>query len=210
MSRPTREVDRERLLRRARLATWRNRLGLVAVAGLLVGAIGVAVYARGLLQQMRSPTCEAWAPVDLSIDELIQLKRRKEAYQNSADPTAALSVDGPQATALLRETVAFDVRLLVVDDLVDATLVARWDEDDCYNVHYVGHLEVRDGVAFATPENLFIGEIDWSGWVHGWRFEIGPDRVRDPAVAKALTNTEKLKVDGGQITFRLYDPWALW
>lgn len=210
MSRASREHDRDRALRRARFVTWRNRIALGVVGAVLVGAIAAAVYVNGLLQQMRSPTCEAWAPVDLSIEELIALKRRKEAYQNSVDPGAMLSVDGTQATALLMESLDFDVRLIVVDDLVDATLVAERAEDECYNVHYVGRLEVRDGIAYATPERLFVGEVDWSPWVRGWRFTIPPDRVGDAAVAKALANTERLDVRGGEIAFRLYDPWALW
>jgi hypothetical protein len=176
--------------------------------GLAIG-IASALYATWLWDRALSDGCDAWEVTDLSMGELIALKQRKDAYQHDPSPDAALELSGQEISFLMRDVLDYGVFVRFLDGDVDA-LVAIPGRNGCYNVRFVGTVEVDEGVAVVVPRVLVVGEADLSGLVGGLRLVVRPEDLADPGVAESLQNTERLDIEGDRLRLRLSDPWQIW
>jgi hypothetical protein len=207
------ELRRQRILLEAALAVWRSRIARLLSVLVLVVIVGSAIWLSSLYAGALSPECETWPRIEMPIEEVIALKRRLEAYQQDEDPSATLVLTGDEVTALLREEMDYGIRLVLLGDRIEATVVVP-AEGGCYNVHYTGRLRVEERVAKLEPEVLTVGTTDLSDWMRGGLYEVDAEMLEDrvdPYVIRALENTERIEVVDGQMRLRLYDryqmPW---
>jgi hypothetical protein len=216
--RPVSAADRarEQLLVRAMIAVWRSRIAWVSAAVLLAVAIGGALYVNSLWARTLSDSCETWPPADMSMDEMIAVKERKSEYVAawSNDPEATLSLSPREVDTLLRGETPFTFDVIADGDVVTGRAAVPV-KNGCYNLHFIGHAEVRDGAVYLSKVQQFrVGDADLTRFVT----LIGTVRLSakfidgyvDPRVTHALANTEKLMVQDGSFHLRLHDNDGLW
>jgi hypothetical protein len=206
------QETKDDLASRARRAAWRGRLlGVLALAHVGVG-VGGAAYVSAQWSAAVSDTCETWDPVDISIDELIALKRRKNAWQASMDDHAALPMSDREVNFILHKSMSFELLAEFSGDTIHARVAAPLT-NGCLNVQFDGRAWVDDRVAYFAPDRLIVGELDLSGVFAGRQIAITTDLVDgqvDAGVLNALDNAEKIVVKDSTVHIQLYDRRKVW
>lgn len=214
MQRPPEAVSptHQDLAARARRAAWRARLiGLLvvsAVSALIAGGLG----ANALWRRALSESCAPFARAEITIEDLIALKHRKNAYQASMQDDAYLQMSATEVNVMVQGTIDYDVLFAFEGDTVDAHVTVPTARG-CYNVHYVGTIDVRDGVATFVPRSLAVGEVDVSGVVGGQTFNLDAALVRgwvDDRVVRALENSAHVEFTESVVRIQLTDRWRMW
>ena len=169
---------------------------------LLAAVVGVGwVRSRAL-----SSECADLRREDLSIDEMIAIKRRVDDYRR--DPSRPLELSGREASFLVREHLRMQAWLGVSGDQIELDLRIPTRER-CYDVAFLGTLEVVDGVAHLVPTSFVVGRLDLSWWAGGSAYEIGSGQVSEPGAARLLAHVTSLKVAQGRIAIEVDDPEIL-
>lgn len=199
----------------------RMRWLLVGIGGVCLGiavgaGVGIAVGWQVAMQQsLMSRQCETLDEVDLTVDELVALKRRWKAYIRSEEPDASLVLTTREATFLLRAESDLGLDLTGKAERLEARVTVPAD-GGCYNVRFTGGVVVDDGLAVLDVDELVIGGTDLSdlaglgGALGGSRQAISPDDLVDPHLSEMLANVEHLEVEGGDLHIRFVDPKKVW
>ena len=198
---------RRTYVRHVLVAVWRSRLARLAAVVVVASAVAVAMAVSLMYSRARSTTCQPVEVVDISIDQLIALKRRKEAYQ--VDPfNNELALTGDEISFLLRGSVDFEIRLWFEEGKVRA-LAAVPREGGCYNIEFFGRVEVDDGTVIIAPQDVTVGDMDFAPWVAGRVYSLLPEDFEDPLVVEQLHNTMRVEVRGSQLYIQVDDPWRM-
>lgn len=200
-ARATPKIPTGRLGRRA---LW----GALAVGSLAVGiAGGAAFWAWG---KALSTDCKGIAKADLTMTQLIALKRRLSDYQQHASEAAAnIQMSGDEMSFYVSQQLDIRARLAFEGDRLVAKVIVPARNTTCYPVDFTGQVTVSEGVATVTPTSLKVGSLDLSPVAAGLAFEITADQLEGKA-ALLLANTEDLKVAGDKAYVRLDDPKRVW
>jgi hypothetical protein len=184
----------------------RSRFLRGVAVGVLLTLLTLAGGGLYLWSLALSDECEELQRADLSIDELVAIKRRVDAYRR--DPSSTLHLTGREASFLLREQWRYPVFVSLEGEQmrVQATIP---DDRGCYNVHFQGHVSVDDGVAAVRATHLDVGELDLTGWIAERSFEVQPADLSGPHASFLLDQMTLLEVADGQVAVQVEDPKAL-
>jgi len=196
-----------------RKSTWIAITGLALVTGVALGvAFGWrAAVARSLL----SARCEPLPIVDLSVDELVDLKLRWKAYRRDSAPDARFELSPHEAAFLLSGESPTAVHLQGKGDRLVARLAVP-TPGGCYNVEFHGAVHIDRGVARLDPDMLVVGGVDIAdlgslgGALGGTRKVILPEDIEDLEVRERLRNVELLTIEGGRVFLRFIEPDRVW
>lgn len=187
---------------------WRSPVARVVGALVASALIGSALYASWLYQRAWSEECAAWDKVDVSMEDLIRLRSEIRKYQQDPAPGAALVLTGDDVNVLLGEGRAFRMQAHFVG--AEASLrLSLPQEEGCYNIDYLGSLEVRDGVVLLQPRHLWIGDAD-VGFLVGSSIAIEAEQFPEDELSKLIGNMSSLTVEGGEVHVRFDNRWDLW
>lgn len=195
-----------------------KRLWIVLIlVGVLAGVgVGVAIGWRSAMgRSLLSRQCMELQRVDLEVSEIVSLKERWKAYRRSSDPEATVSVSPTEATFLVRGESDLGIWLAGRGSTLEAKVTVP-AEGGCYNIEYVGGVQVREGLALLDPEKLHIAGQDLTalaglgGALGSARQAVGPDDLEDPHLKRSLANIERMDVVDGQIRIRFVDPDEVW
>lgn len=180
---------------------------LLAVGGLgFIGLVAGAGYARSLWVKAISDHCEVLPEPELTLDEMVALKWRHEAWQRDNNPEARLQLDVRELSFLLQGRFPFDVAIDEAEGLARIRLAVPAGGGQCWNVDYRGHIEVVDGVATLQPERVLVGEADLTFFL-GRQMRFSADDLKDPKAAEMLANAQHIEMQGGLVRVALIDRW---
>ncbi|MEQ1569754.1 MAG: hypothetical protein ABMA64_29230 [Myxococcota bacterium] len=183
-------------------ARWMAAACVAAALALLTGGAGWAYVAASAVE------CEALPREDLSLSEMVQLRRRLDAYRDH--PESPLALSGREASFLMREQ--FDLPAWLAIRGGEVALEARIGETGrCWNVGFRGELEVRGGRPLVSPDELRVGKLQLGWWLRGRQFELpGLEPSEEGApLATLLAHLVQMDVVDGEVYLRLDDPAAL-
>lgn len=196
-------------LRKVLVATWANvwvkRLSLASLILLLAGMGGWMWFWAAALDA----TCRLPQVRQFSVDEFLELRDRKKAYQQSTEPVSWMAMSPDEVTFLLAESKGLYVELAASKDRLQAHLGVP-DEGGCYNVYFEGTVQVNNSVLRMEPDIVQLGGFDLSWLLGGQAFEYEAGDVADPQVAGILRNVRALKVESGELKLRLKDKSMKW
>lgn len=199
--------QRRALIVRAFLIVWQNRLARAAAVLLLVLLIVLPLGASSLFSRLGAPSCQEIEHVDLPIEEVIEMKERKEAYQ--LDPQESfLALSGDELSFLIRDMYDFSARIWFYEGKLRMDAAVPRGRI-CYNITFLGEIEVQERRLIVMPEQLVVGEVDLTALGLAGPFEFGSADVEDGQLAEALDNTRAAQVVGERLRVELYDPWQL-
>jgi len=152
-----------------------------------------------------SDACQELERVDLSIEEMVALKKKVDDAVREGSNVVILT--GPETSFVLREFLRLPVFIEVGEGQVG--LQAAWPRDEqCYNVAFRGELAIVDGVAFLHPQTLMVGELDLSWWL-GDTIEVSPMALTDDDTVALLDHLQRVEVDGEHVRVEVDDLQAL-
>ena len=152
--------------------------------------------------------CEVLQPTDLTMDQLLQVKRKVTDYE--ANPSGEIHLDGNEASFILADNLKYPVKIAVAGEQMEADLLIRAEgQERCYSVAFTGSIEVDNGRATVIPSRLMVGALDLSWLARGQTFKIDRDLVGIGAAGDMLEQTERLRVEDGQLHVNLEDPRRL-
>ncbi len=180
-------------------------VGLVAA-----GSIMSAIYGTWIYRLALSPECAEVQKVDLSMDEIIALKRRRERYQRNPLPDAHLELTGSELSFLLRnKAYAFKIYLELFDNEVTVRGSLPREQGGCYNLAFHGRMTVVQGVARMHPNSLVIGEADLTSWANWYTGDEGillfSKDMPDPRSADLLANITSMRIEAGMAIVQVRD-----
>jgi hypothetical protein len=180
------------------------------VRGVVVGVAISVMVGVGVVLTLRSmalsPECADLRREDLTLDEMIAIKRRVDGYRR--DPSGALVLSGREASFIVREHLRVQAWLGVNGDEIEVDLRIP-QAQRCYDVTFHGQVEVADGVVRVVPTVIRVGRLDLTWWAGGTPYEIRSEQVSEEAAADLLGHVVSLQVDEGTIAVRLDDPEIL-
>jgi len=161
----------------------------------------LTVVVSWLWGQMLQPVCNEIQRPDLSLQEMVDVKLKVDDSERQG--SAPLRLSGREATFVLREVLRLPMHVEVHDGAMtlDAAMPYR---DACYNIHYEGSAEVREGVATLAPSRFVIGELDVAPWTEG-DTELAQLEWVSPTVAEMMTHVESLRIDGAEVVVDIDD-----
>ena len=177
----------------------------VALAGLVpLGAIGLVLV--WLLQQAQAGDCTVSVHPELSIDELIAVKKRFMAYREHPDD--GMQLTGSELAMLLEDQAGTPVFLEIEGEAFRAEAALAKQADRCWPVRVSGRFRIDDSKVFVVPETLEIGAVDFTRMVEGVPVELLPEHMPNARSANLLQKTRAAAVVDGRLTVQLRDPNA--
>lgn len=176
----------------------------LALAGLLC-AVALGGAMMWVVQQARTGSCKVPEHPELSMQELIAVKKRFMAYRKTPDAGMRLSAD--EVAMLIEDQTSAPMYLAIDGEKFRAEIAIAPEEDGtCWPVSVRGAMSIEDGKAFVLPEILRIGAIDLSGVVEGSRIELRPEHMPSSRSANLLQKTRAAAVVDGGLQVQLRDP----
>jgi hypothetical protein len=195
--------------RRARWLYWRPRIAVAVAGSVLTLVVGAALFVVRLYTSAVSETCEQWSAPELQMETLKSMKARLDTYRADPDPDAEIELTGDELSALLQDEVPYAVRVQIIGPETADVAIAAPQPEGCYNIHYRGHVAVRDGALELVPEALRVGDSNLSLFVAGRTLELDPGRWLGPEGATAVQRLKSLSVRDGIVALRLRDRWMI-
>ena len=187
-------------------AAWRWRWARVGIGGATV-LLGMFSLGASFVWYAAGPaTCMELEQVELSLEQIGDIKRRVEGYEQR--PEGTLSLSGDEASFILADNLNYPVHLQASGDEVTAQL-ALPENGSCFNIEFSGKLEVDQGVARVVPSKLLVGSLNLSGWASGRAFRVDRSLISGNDAGKLLDQTRSLKVVDGQLVVQIDDPTSL-
>jgi hypothetical protein len=197
-----------------RPSTW---IAMIAAALVVGVGVGVALGWRAALSRtLMSARCRPIPAADMTVDEIVDLKLRWKAYRRDPSADARFELSPREAAFLISGEGAASVHLESVGDRLTASLAIPVDGGGCYNVDFVGQVQVDRGVALVDPDRLVVGGTDLAelnalgGALGGTRKVIHPSDITDPELRAGFANVDKLTIEGGRVFLRFIDPDQVW
>jgi len=195
----------------AAAASWLARSWVVrgVAIGLAVAFVGLALYGNALYRRALADECVPLPPIDLTMDELIAVRKRVQAYQVDPAPEAALVLGAAEIGAVYGDGESLTFRILMLGDRarIDLTLPT---EGGCWNVVYAGQVSVDKGLMTLIPDELKVGDTDLGPFVRHRRLTLRSEQVPDDTLSKLLGNTSTMWVEDGFLHVRLSNRWDVW
>lgn len=173
---------------------------------LLLALLAGGIATSWLWSRALSRECATLEREDLSLEEMVAIKRRVDAYRR--DLEGSLELSGREASFLVREYLRVPGWLAVEADALHLELRIP-DGQECYNVSFEGRVGVLDGVAAVEPERLVIGQLDLTRLLRGRSIELRGRQLGSASVAALLDHTTSLQIHEDTIELRVDDPEAL-
>lgn len=199
---------REVLWLRAWVALQASRGAKGLAAMVVIALIGTGMYVNAIWGKAQVAACPPYGRTDITMGELIAVKKRMDAYQRDGDPAATLWMSATELGFLLQDYSTFAVHLDVHGEVVSAVLFREIPEG-CSLVRFEGTLEVDDGILFLKPSYFQIGEADLSLFTR-FGLRVRARQLRDPTMGRILANMERMRVHEGNFELSFYDRWVLW
>lgn len=185
----------------SRRSRWLQGLAVATLATLACATL----VSSWLWSLALDDACRPIERVDLTIEEMVDLKLKVDASEREGSSELVLS--GEEASFVLREHLRLPVYLEVHGDEVALRAAVPYDEQ-CYNVAYRGGLAVEHGIATATPTELVVGELDLAGWL-GPSVEVQPGWLEGEARELMKDHVEHVRIEAGQVFVKVDDVRAL-
>lgn len=181
---------------------WLRWVALATVTVSLVFGVGSYV----LWNRAISEHCASLPDPELSLEEMVALKWRHEAWQRDPQPDASLGLAVRELSFLLQGRFDFDLALEDDSGLAHIRLAIPREDGQCWNVDYLGRIGVKEGVATLRPERVRVGEVDVTP-LAGRQLVYRADDIEDPEAAAMLRNARRIDWKDGQISVSLHDRW---
>ncbi len=183
------------------LQTPGARIGL-AVAALFASA--AAMGSAYVYTQARSAECQIATHDPLSMDQLIDVKKRFKNYKRN--PDSGITLTGNEISMLLEDRADVPVYVDVRGQHLHAQVAVPSSDHKCWPIDFEGDLSIEGGVAYVTPSRLTVGSVDLSGIASGMRMELLPEHMPTAKAALFLEQTRTAVVDGGEMRVELTAP----
>jgi hypothetical protein len=191
-------------------------VGLVSLAAIIGIAYGFWFGMRAVgPHTLSSSSCRPVKAEDLSVEELVSLKRRWRRYTRSDLADGYFEISPREAAFLLTGEGLASVSLRAEGEQLTAEMAIPTD-GGCYNVDFVGLMSVDAGIVAMEPSKLVIGGTDLAdlgrlGEVLGaTKRVIRADELRDPVLSARLANVASMRVADGRVQLRFIDPDLVW
>jgi len=191
-------------------------MGLVAplwgrfFAGVTVGVLGTLAGLLALLVGLRSlaisDECATLPREELSVDEMVALRLRIDAY--TTDPSEPLAFSARETSFVVREVLGMPAWVDTTGSDINAEFRVP-SGARCYDVSFTGTFDVKDGVAHLVPSKLVVGRLDVSAFAAGRRIALEPSHVESDRARDLLGHVVALWVTDGRVNLRVDDPEAL-
>jgi len=195
----------------AAVASWLARSWVVrgVAIGLAVAFVGLALYGNALYRSALQDECVPLPPADLTMDELIAVRKRVQAYQVDPAPDADLVLGAAEIAAVYGDGASLTFRILMLGDRarIDLTLPT---EGGCWNVVYAGQVSVDDGLMTLIPDDLQVGDTDLGPFVRHRRLTVRSEQVPDATLSRMLGNMRMMWVKDGVLHVQLSNRWDVW
>jgi len=180
---------------------WVRAVGVGVLVLLGVGTLGSSwVWSQALQDD-----CQTLQRVDLSIEEMVDLKLKVDESERAGSSELVLSAE--EASFVLREHLRLPVYFaLEGDDVVFQAAVKR--DEQCYNLDYRGGLAIEQGVTTVEPRHLMVGDLDLGTWV-GDSVSLEPDWIGGEAQQLLEEHVEHVRIEKGQVIVKVDDVRAL-
>jgi len=206
-------VTKRRIRKRDRafsFASWCYTNPLARAAGgcaLIMG--GFTILGASYVILFAGPTpCTSIEPTELTMAQLKTIKKKVATYW--ADPTGGIQLDADEASFILADNLKYPVTMKFDGHQMAANLLIRSGEQErCYTVRFRGNVAVDDGLATVTPSELMVGQLNLSWFAGGQTFQIDRVLMGGGPAGDMLQQTQKLRVEDGQIHVDLEDPRRL-
>ena len=178
-----------------------------------VGALGVLVlagagYGYYLWGSAISTDCEARPAPKLSIDELIDMKERLAVYQRdrSEDAYLPLSIEELGFLIATKTEIVGDYRL--TPQGLEAQMMVPRDDGTCYNVDFLGLVDVHRGDILVRPIRLIVGSLDMTTW---FQPEYHIDSSYFGGVAEeTFDNISEIRFGTTEVQLKLHNRKKIW
>ena len=197
---------------RARRNRGIRRAAFVVSVGVVFFLIGGSLWANWIWTRAFSETCDRVPFVDLSIKDIVQIRRRSESYRKSTNTNDYFELSDKEISFLMKDMFSFDV-WVAFDGQKLHSKVAYPVEGGCYNLDFRGTVQVVDTVAEVSVTHLDVGQYNVDSWVGGRSFQFRPEDLQgwlEPAIIRGMKNTESLMVRSSKAQLQLRDRNGLW
>lgn len=174
--------------------------------GIVIGAVGASYGVVTLAQRARQGSCEVSQHRELSMQELIAVKKRLAEYRKNPDQGIRLSSE--ELAMVIEDQTSMPVFLEIEDASFRVELALASDEAACWPIAVEGEVSIEDSKAFVIPHQLQLGSLDLSTFVDGLRVELLPEHMPSARSANLLSKTRAAAVVDGGIRVELADPNA--
>ncbi len=150
-----------------------------------------------------------WGPCDvprhpaLSVEELVAVMQRFDAYQQAPDGTMELTALELAMLLEEEETIPFYLEL---HDRRVAGRMAWPSAVRCWPIAFAGALEVSEGELFFTPGSLQIGKLELGRWFEGRRMRVPARALPSARLRSLVEQTRRAEVRAGKLQIELYEP----
>ena len=200
---PSKATPRESLT-----ALWQNKVfrSFLIVAGIaIIGAMG---YGYTLWGRAVSSECEERPPPKLAIDELIEMKERLAAYQRdrSASAYLALSVEEFAFLVATKTDIVGDYKL--TDQGLEARVMVPRGDGTCYNVDFLGLVDIHRGEVIVRPARLIVGSLDMTSWFQPeYRFK---SSYFGGVAEETFDNITEIRFAKSEVHLKLHNRKKIW
>jgi len=170
-------------------------VGVLLTLGLLT-LVSSYVWSLALSEE-----CDRLERVDLSLEQMVDLKKKVDASRRAGSNEVVLS--GPETSFVLREFVHLPVFVQVEGGQVGVKAAVPRD-DQCYNIDFRGELAIEGALATVRPSHLMVGELDLSWWL-GEEVQVTPTDWVDAETVEMLAHLQRVQIDGDTVRIQLDD-----
>lgn len=171
-----------------------------------VPLLGLGLVLGWLFQQVHTGDCTVSRHPELSIDELIAVKRRFMDYRKQ--PEQGMELTGSELAMLLEDQTGSPVFLEIEGEAFRAEAALGRDADKCWPLKVSGRFRIADSKVFVVPDSLKLGAVDLTSMVRGTPVELLPEHMPNARSANLLQKTRAAAVVDGHLTVQLRDPNA--
>lgn len=175
---------------------------MAVLSTVLAASFLVAVTA--LVSLAHRGSCEIETHPSLSVDELIDVRQRFEAYR--AAPETGFSLAAAELAMLIEDP---EAPALFVDlEGTGVTGSVAWPDGfgRCLPVRFDGTVVVEDATVHFEPAHLTVGALDLGWWYRGRTLVFTPEDLPSDRVGHFLSQTRRATVEDGRLEVALRTP----
>ena len=169
-----------------------------------LGVSLVSFFGAAAIHQARSPTCDEVERVDLTLQQMGQIKRKVDMHR-LGNP---LAITAEEASFILNDHLRVPIHLKTQHNELLAHLAVP-DDGRCWNVVFQGTVDVHKGVAEIKPRVLQIGSVDLSAFAHGRTLQLDHRDLGEHPARKLLASTQRLTHKDGTLVMEIDNIAAL-
>lgn len=186
---------------------WKGRCARLAAVLGAAAMVFAALSLTLIYERVGSDSCEEVEIVDLPMHRILLMKRRKEAYQRNPN-RVHFWLSAEELTFILGGQENFQLHLWFSNKTTTADVVL-WHDERCYEIKFVGDVEVVHGEIRLTPAKISIGELDLSWLLSGVPVVVASSDVDEPWLREGLNNVRAARIENNQALIEFIDPWKI-